>query len=85
MVTYRRFHRVLQSLGLTIEVSRGAWVCVHETYGVLHAFPILPLDDEVRWYHMASMAALLDGFGVVDRKEFEAMLPPNPNDLGDLM
>ena len=73
-------------LGFRIEEGRPeVWIYVHETYGVLLAYPVLPLDDEVRDYHMIGMLGMLDGFGIASRQEFKAMLmlPPNPNDLAD--
>jgi hypothetical protein len=79
-ITYARFKRLLESLGLRCERSPAtddepAGHVYYEPNGqALMGFPDYRPNQLVRPHHLVAMRHLLDVFGYLDREDFEQFL-----------
>jgi hypothetical protein len=76
-VTYGRLDKVLRALGFACRLVTEApptRVYEHKESGAWIMLPVLPEADRVRDYHLASVRATLEGFGIADAKVLDAKL-----------
>lgn len=76
-VTYGQLNRTLASLGVSrrrVEDDPPGVVYEHPERGVITVLPAFPESDRVLDYHLAAMRFLLDQFGIIDAKDFDAEL-----------
>jgi hypothetical protein len=76
-VTYGQFDKALRSLGLTSRMLSDdppAIVYDHPRTAALFSIPPYPATDYVLEYHLIAARTLLDLFGYVEPKQFDAAL-----------
>lgn len=76
-VTFGHLNRMLASLGVSRRVSTedpSANIYEHSDRGLITVLPDYSQDQRVLAYHIAAMRHLLDRFGIIDAKDFDAQL-----------
>jgi hypothetical protein len=74
-VTYGQLENALRSLGFTLcGVVEKNKVFLHEPTGAIIVYPEFPPDQEVYPSHELRARAVLDAYGIVDRRDFAALL-----------
>lgn len=74
-VTYGQVDKVLRGLGFSCRVETrepATRVYEHKPSGAWIMLPQFPDDDLVLDYHLAGVQSTLEGFGIADRKLFDA-------------
>jgi hypothetical protein len=76
-VTFGRLNRTLASLGVSRRVPKddpSANVYEHSGRGLITVLPVYSEDERVLAFHIAAVRHLLDQFGIIDAKDFDAEL-----------
>ena len=75
--TYGQLNRTLRILGVThrrVNDDPPTNAYEHAELGLITTLPAFPEKDRVVDYHLAAVRHLLDQFGIIDAKQFDAEL-----------